>query len=93
METTAQLKITKLVPTGYSLYAKQIMVLIQTKGLEDHITYDTFNDMFLARFPISNRELLLRKQLSAVKLKTLAKSYLEEDRDEEVLALREASRN
>ena len=89
MESTASQKIIKLVPTGYSRYAKQMMVLIQTKGLEDHITYDTFNDMFLARFPISNRELLLRKQLDAVKLKSLTKTYLQENKDAEVLALEE----
>ena len=89
METTASHRIIKLVPTGYSLYAKQLMVLIQTKGLEDHITYESFDDMYLARFPISNRELLLRKQLVAVKSKTLTKTYLQENQDAEVLALEE----
>jgi hypothetical protein len=87
MENFASLKVTTLIPTGYPLYAKQMMVEIQTRGLEDHITYASFSLMYHARYPATNRETIARQMLEAAKSKPISNKYSQEEKNAVILEL------
>lgn len=85
MELNGLQSVTKLTPTGYPLYAKQMRSFLRTKGFEDHITYADFNTMYLDRFRPTEREELLLKKKDTIQKKVLSNKYSEDDRMEELL--------
>ena len=87
MEQIAYQKITKLVPTGYPLYNKQMASYIQTKAWEDHINFASFEEMHDARFPQSKLEMLQRKMLDTLEKKKINEKYTQEMKDAEMLDL------
>ncbi len=86
MEHNGNPKITKLVPTGYPLFDKQMTNLILTKGWLYHIKYPSFEEYLEAEQPKSELEIMLREKLTTVKDKRLDKTYTKEKRLEELLA-------
>ena len=87
MDNFSSIKVTTLIPTGYPLYAKQMMVEIQTRGLEDHIAYASFAQMYQAKYPTTNREAIVRKLLESAKGKPSTNKFSQDDKDLEILEL------
>ena len=87
MDLIAYQKITKLVPFGYPLYNKQMASYIQTKALEDHINFASFEEMHDAHFPQTKLEMLQRKMLDTVEKKKINDKYSQDMKDAELFDL------